>query len=107
VAIAAAPSRHSSWLIRPRDPNAMALGCCHNRQELQACYLPWYTSNRRSIVTYQNIQIAELNALNATLAVIKWNKLRGFYRDEDCEHYSVYRLDSNTIINDDTLESTV
>ncbi len=29
-----------------------------------------------------NIQIAELNALNASLAVIKYKKLRGFYRDD-------------------------
>jgi hypothetical protein len=29
----------------------------------------------------RNIQIADLNALNAALAVIKWKKLFGFYRD--------------------------
>ena len=28
-----------------------------------------------------NIQVADLNALNAVLAVVKWKKLRGFYRD--------------------------
>lgn len=28
-----------------------------------------------------NIQIADLNALNAALAVIKWKKYRGFYQD--------------------------
>jgi hypothetical protein len=27
----------------------------------------------------KNIQVAELNALNATLAVIKWKKMLGFY----------------------------
>ena len=27
----------------------------------------------------QNIQIADLNALNAALAVLKWKKLMGFY----------------------------
>jgi hypothetical protein len=31
----------------------------------------------------RNIQIAELNALNAALAVIKWKKLCGFYHDFD------------------------
>ncbi len=49
----------------------------------------------------RNIQIVELNALNAVLAVIKWKKLRGFYRDEEQEHYSVYRLDSNSLINEE------
>ena len=28
-----------------------------------------------------NIQVADLNMLNAALAVIKWKKIRGFYRD--------------------------
>lgn len=33
-----------------------------------------------------NIQTAELNALNASLAVIKFKQLRGFY-SEECPHY--------------------
>jgi hypothetical protein len=48
-----------------------------------------------------NIQIADLNALNAALAVIKWKKLFGFYRDLEDEHFSVYDIDGNCIINDD------
>lgn len=51
-----------------------------------------------------NIQIAELNAVNAALAVIKWKKLLGFYRDEDGELYSAYRVDSNEIINAEASE---
>jgi len=47
----------------------------------------------------QNIQIAELNALNAALAVIKWKKLWGFYRDEECEHNCLYVIGGNTLIN--------
>ena len=49
----------------------------------------------------RNIQIAELNALNAALAVIKWKKLFGFYRDWEKEHFSAYTLDGNWIINED------
>jgi len=49
----------------------------------------------------RNIQIAELNALNAALAVIKWKKLYGFYRDFEQEHFSTYTLDGNMIINED------
>ncbi len=49
----------------------------------------------------QNIQIADLNALNAALAVIKWKKLVGFYRDLDREHHAVYTLDGNCLDNDD------
>jgi ThiF family len=49
----------------------------------------------------QNIQIADLNALNAALAVIKWKKLAGFYRDLEREHHAVYEVDGNTLINED------
>lgn len=48
-----------------------------------------------------NIQVADLNALNAALAVVKWKKLRGFYRDLEQEHHSTYTLDGNMLINCD------
>lgn len=47
----------------------------------------------------RNIQIADLNALNATLAVIKWKKLMGFYLDLEREMHSIYPIDGNTLIN--------
>lgn len=50
----------------------------------------------------QNIQTAELNAINATFAVIKWKKLVGYYNDLDDEHNTVYVLDGNQVINEDT-----
>jgi hypothetical protein len=49
----------------------------------------------------QNIQIADINALNAALAVIKWKKLRGFYTDLGHEHNTTYGIDTNTITNDE------
>lgn len=49
----------------------------------------------------RNIQIADLNALNAALAVIKWKKLFGFYRDLENEHFSAYTIDGNAMINED------
>jgi len=49
----------------------------------------------------RNIQIADLNALNAALAVIKWKKLFGFYRDLEHELFSTYTIDGNTIVNED------
>ncbi|MEA2495993.1 MAG: hypothetical protein QOJ29_3904, partial [Thermoleophilaceae bacterium] len=51
----------------------------------------------------QNIQIAELNMLNAALAVIRWKKLTGFYLDLEREHFSVYEIDGNDILNEDQL----
>lgn len=48
-----------------------------------------------------NIQVADLNALNAVLAVIKWKKLCGFYCDLEREHHSTYTLDGNMLLNED------
>jgi hypothetical protein len=48
-----------------------------------------------------NVQISELNALNATLAVIKWKKLCGYFDDVTKEHYSAYTIRSNHLISED------
>jgi len=48
-----------------------------------------------------NIQIADLNALNAALAVIKWKKLAGFYQDLDFEHHCTYTIGGNMLRNED------
>jgi hypothetical protein len=49
----------------------------------------------------RNVQIADLNALNATLAVIKWKKLRGYYHDTGNEHFCAYTIASNGMANED------
>lgn len=48
-----------------------------------------------------NIQIADLNCLNATLAVIKWKKLSGFYQDLKEEHNSLFFINTNKLLNED------
>ncbi len=48
-----------------------------------------------------NIQVADLNALNAALAVIRWKKLFGFYGDLEDEHFSIYTIDVNNLVNED------
>lgn len=53
----------------------------------------------------KNIQIAELNALNASFAVIKWKKLCGFYQDLDHEHHSTYSLNVNQLISEEPHEA--
>lgn len=47
----------------------------------------------------RNIQLVELNALNAALAVIRWKKYRGFYLDLENELQSTYTLDGNHLSN--------
>ncbi len=41
----------------------------------------------------QNIQVADLNAMNAVLAVVKWKKLLGFYMDFQHEFQSTYGVE--------------
>lgn len=53
----------------------------------------------------RNIQIADLNALNAILAVIKWKKLFGFYVDLEREHHSTYTINGNVLMNEDSGEA--
>ena len=48
-----------------------------------------------------NIQIADLNALNALMAVIKWKKLTGFYQDLKEEYNSTYIINTSQLINED------
>jgi hypothetical protein len=49
----------------------------------------------------RNIQIAELNALNAALAVIKWKKIVGMYHDLGKEMHASYDINVNKIFNDE------
>jgi hypothetical protein len=49
----------------------------------------------------QNVQIADLNALNAVLAVIKWKKLCRFYMDFKKEHHSTYGIEVNLLTSED------
>ena len=47
-----------------------------------------------------NIQVADLNALNATMAVLRWKKLYGFYRDLSNEHHTTYTIDVNMLLSE-------
>lgn len=48
-----------------------------------------------------NIQIAELNCLNAALAVMKWKRIIGFYQDLKEEHNTLYFINTGKLINED------
>lgn len=50
----------------------------------------------------KNVQIAELNAINAAFSVVKWKKFSGFYHDLGNEFNTVYDINVNKLINDDT-----
>ena len=54
----------------------------------------------RDVGEYErNVQIVELNALNAALAVIRWKKHRGLYMDLGQEDRSTYTIDGNHMSN--------
>jgi hypothetical protein len=44
---------------------------------------------------------ADLNALNAAMAVIRWKKLCGFYADLRHEHFSAYTIEGNALISEE------
>jgi len=52
----------------------------------------------------QNIQISELNSLNACMAVIKWKKMIGYYHDLENENHSTYTIDVNMLLSEDVRE---
>ncbi|MFE2541886.1 ThiF family adenylyltransferase [Actinacidiphila glaucinigra] len=51
----------------------------------------------------RNIQTADLNALNAILAVIRWKRHVGTYADATGEAFATYSLITNEISNEDLL----
>ena len=57
----------------------------------------------RDDVYQSNIQIAELNMLNAAMAVIKWKKLWGIYHDVEGEFDSTYTINTNQLLGDDAV----
>jgi hypothetical protein len=50
-----------------------------------------------------NVQVADLNSLCATFAVVKWKKTCGFYRDFEGEHNVSYLVETNSLMNEDYL----
>jgi hypothetical protein len=50
---------------------------------------------------YRNIQVADLNMLNAAMAVTKWKKMRGFYADDVREHHSIYTIATHALTKED------
>ena len=64
-------------------------------------YSKWISNVKQDNIYDQNIQIAELNAMNAVFAVIKWKKLFGVYHDLEQEMYQSYTIYTNETINED------
>ena len=47
-----------------------------------------------------NIQVGELNALAAVLAVLRWKRSLGFYLDQQDEQHTLFTISGNDIVDD-------
>lgn len=70
----------------------------HVRANQRVSFAPAAGENEYS----RNIQVADLNALNAVLAVVKWKKLCGFYHDLENEHHGTYMVETGRLSREDT-----
>lgn len=70
-------------------------------REQARCRIPLSDDDGEENEYKTNVQIAELNALNATLAVIRWKKLAGFYRDSSHEHNTSYAIAPHALVGED------
>jgi len=60
-------------------------------------------TNTPADALYRNIQVADLNMLNAAMAVQKWKQMRGFYADDVREHHSTYNTATHALLKEDRL----
>ena len=66
------------------------------RERAEAC-IP--KVDRDDEIYGSNIQIADLNCLNAALAVMAWKRLTGFYVNDRSEHESTFSVSLNQLSN--------
>lgn len=60
------------------------------------------TGDREADELYRsNIQVAELNAMNAVLAVIRWKRLCDYYHDDSGDHDCTFTSSINKIVNNE------
>ena len=48
----------------------------------------------------KNIQVADMNALNAVLAVMKWKQVYGFYQDDFQSHHGTFSVSAPSLTRD-------
>jgi hypothetical protein len=69
----------------------------HVRENGRVSFAPALGPNDYS----RNIQVADLNAFNAVLAVLKWKKLCGFYHDLTGEHHTTFVIETSKLSRED------
>ena len=69
-------------------------------RERAAPYISYAEGDGEANEYATNIQIAELNSLNAAIAVIRWKKLNGVYRDSRNDFYNGYSIATGEIASE-------
>jgi hypothetical protein len=86
---------------------AKLLGACRvtlstpQRSSHLSKYVPTEVDNE-DVLYRQNIQVADMNALNAQLAVLKWKQYLGFYQDDFEAHNLTFTLNAPSLVRDVT-----
>lgn len=70
------------------------------KTEHLAKYVP-FDEDHDDVIYRQNIQVADLNALNAQLAVMKWKQHFGFYQDDFQAHHGTFSVSSQSLTRDE------
>ena len=66
-------------------------------------YVPMMADDQDALYR-QNIQVADMNALNAILAVMKWKQVFGFYQDDFLSHHQTFSVSAPSLTRDVTTE---
>lgn len=73
--------------------------CTPEQNSHLAQYIPIEDDDQDAIYR-QNIQIADMNALNAQLAVMRWKQYFGFYQDDFKAHNGTFSVNSMSLARD-------
>jgi hypothetical protein len=84
---------HLSGVVRVTTSTA-------STREIAAPHISYAEGDDEANEYATNIQIAELNALNAALAVLSWKKLFGVYRDARRDFYTGYSIATGEIVSE-------
>lgn len=73
--------------------------CTPSRSDHIAQFVPTEADGDDALYQ-QNIQVADINALNAQLAVMKWKQFLGFYQDDFNAHNLTFTVNTPSLVRD-------
>ena len=75
------------------------LGTADQHDHIEAC-VPMTDEVDEQALYRTNIQVSDLNAMNALLAVMKWKQFCGFYHDDFRCHHGTFSVSSQSLTRD-------